>query len=55
MTEVGRQPWVVHGYLRTEDAVTETEGLWVSFAVTFAVYAVVIGLGAMVLRHMARR
>jgi cytochrome d ubiquinol oxidase subunit I len=31
VTEVGRQPWVVYGYLRTADAVTPMPGLVVPF------------------------
>ena len=36
VTEVGRQPWIVHGYMRTEDAVTPAQGLWWVFGVTMA-------------------
>ena len=32
VTEVGRQPWIVQGYMRTEEAVTEAEGIWFAFA-----------------------
>ena len=28
VTEVGRQPWIVQGLMRTEDAVTSAGGLW---------------------------
>jgi cytochrome bd ubiquinol oxidase subunit I len=55
VTEVGRQPWVVYGYLRTEDAVTSADGIWITFAGTLVLYA---GLGVAtvaVLRGMARR
>ena len=38
VTEVGRQPWVVHGLLRTEDAVTERGGIWL-FAAVVVLYA----------------
>jgi cytochrome d ubiquinol oxidase subunit I len=31
VTEVGRQPWIVHGLLRTADAVTPMPGLVVPF------------------------
>jgi len=31
VTEVGRQPWVIHGVLRTADAVTPMPGLVVPF------------------------
>ena len=32
VTEVGRQPWIVQGHMRTSEAVTEAEGLWFAFA-----------------------
>ncbi len=55
VTEVGRQPWVVYDSLRTEDAVTETEGLWWVFAATVTLYVAVVAAGALVLRRMAAR
>ena len=38
VTEVGRQPWVVYGLLRTTDAVTQAPGTLVSFLVVMVVY-----------------
>ena len=32
VTEVGRQPWVVYGVMRTEEAVTGASGIWITFA-----------------------
>ncbi len=32
VTEVGRQPWVIRGVLRTEDALTDVPNLVVPFA-----------------------
>jgi cytochrome d ubiquinol oxidase subunit I len=55
VTEVGRQPWVVQGLLRTEDAVTRADGVWVSLAVVVALYAAVGTAAVLVLRSMARR
>jgi cytochrome d ubiquinol oxidase subunit I len=55
VTEVGRQPWIVQGYMRTEEAVTEASGIWFSFGLVLLVYA---GLGTtaiLVLRGMSRR
>jgi cytochrome d ubiquinol oxidase subunit I len=55
VTEVGRQPWIVQGYMRTEEAVTEAEGIWFSFGLVLLLYA---GLGTaaiLVLRAMSRR
>ncbi len=38
VTEVGRQPWIVYGVMRTEEAVTPMPGLVVPFALFTAVY-----------------
>lgn len=43
VTEVGRQPWIVHGVLRTKDAVTPMPGLVVPFA-TFTLLYVFLGV-----------
>lgn len=54
-TEVGRQPWIVYGVLRTSEAVTGAGGIPIGYATIAAVYAV-LGAGAiLVLRRMARR
>lgn len=39
VTEVGRQPWVIQGVLRTADAATTMPGLWVTFGLFAALYA----------------
>ena len=55
VTEVGRQPWIVQGYMRTTEAVTQAPGVWQVFAVTLAIYFV-IGIGTIViLRQLARQ
>jgi cytochrome d ubiquinol oxidase subunit I len=55
VTEVGRQPWIVQGYMRTSEAVTDAEGIWFSFGLVLALYAA-LGTGAvLVLRSMSRR
>jgi cytochrome bd ubiquinol oxidase subunit I len=52
-TEVGRQPWVVYGVMRTADAVTGAPGIPVGYGVLAAVYAgVAVGL-VWVLRRLA--
>ena len=43
VTEVGRQPWIVNGYMRTADAVTPAQGIWWVFGVTMALYAALGG------------
>jgi len=55
LTEVGRQPWVVYGFLRTSQAVTHAPGIWGSFAVVVAIYAVVGIALLLILRAMSRR
>jgi cytochrome d ubiquinol oxidase subunit I len=55
VTEVGRQPWIVYNVLRTEDAVTETGGIWFTFAIIVTLYVLVaVGLIG-TLRMLARR
>lgn len=55
VTEVGRQPWIVNGYMRTSEAVTEADGIWFVFALTLVLYAA-LGTGlVLVLRAMSRR
>jgi cytochrome d ubiquinol oxidase subunit I len=52
-TEVGRQPWVVYGVMRTEEAVTAADGIPVGYATLAVVYAGLIGATAWVLRRLA--
>ncbi len=55
VTEVGRQPWIVQGYMRTSEAVTDAEGIWFAFGLVLLLYAG-LGTGAvLVLRSMSRR
>jgi cytochrome d ubiquinol oxidase subunit I len=55
VTEVGRQPWVVHLILRTSDAVTQAGGVRITFAAVIALYTV-LGIATLViLRTLARR
>jgi cytochrome d ubiquinol oxidase subunit I len=43
VTEIGRQPWVIYGILRTADAVTPMPGLIVPF-ITFTVLYCFLGV-----------
>ncbi len=52
-TEVGRQPWVVYGVMRTEEAVTAAEGIPVGYATMAAFYACLIVAVAWILRRLA--
>lgn len=55
VTEVGRQPWTVVGYLLTRDAATTQGNLWFLFAAVLVIY-VAVGAGAVtVLLSMKRR
>ncbi|MFM8305134.1 MAG: cytochrome ubiquinol oxidase subunit I [Actinomycetota bacterium] len=55
VTEVGRQPWIVFDYMKVSQAATENTGVWLTFLVIAAVYAVVAVTLVLVLRLMARR
>jgi cytochrome d ubiquinol oxidase subunit I len=52
-TEVGRQPWVVYGVMRTEEAVTGASGIPVGYATLVVVYVGLIGATAWILRRLA--
>jgi cytochrome d ubiquinol oxidase subunit I len=55
VTEVGRQPWVVYGVMRTSDAVTGAGAIKVGYVTLLAVYAGLIAALAWTLRRLARR
>ncbi len=55
VTEVGRQPWVVYNIMRTEDAVTQASGVWVTFTIVILLYIVLGTALVLVLRAMSRR
>jgi cytochrome bd ubiquinol oxidase subunit I len=55
VTEVGRQPWIVYEVMRTEDAVTQADGVWVTFTLVVGLYVVLGAALAITLRAMARR
>jgi cytochrome d ubiquinol oxidase subunit I len=54
-TEVGRQPWVVYGIMRTSDAVTGADGIPVGYATLVIVYASLGIVVTFLLRRLARR
>jgi cytochrome d ubiquinol oxidase subunit I len=43
VTEVGRQPWIIYGVMRTKDAVTPMPGLLIPF-ITFTVLYLLLGV-----------
>ena len=53
-TEVGRQPWVVYGVMRTNEAVTGADGIPVGYATLVVVYSALITAVAWILRRLAR-
>lgn len=55
-TEVGRQPWIVHGVMRTPEAVGDhTSALWWLLGISTVIYAAMTVGAVVVLRSMARR
>jgi cytochrome bd ubiquinol oxidase subunit I len=55
VTELGRQPFIVSGFMRTADAVTPAKGIWWAFGLTVAIYVVLAVGAAVVLRGLVRR
>ena len=54
VTEVGRQPWIVYGVLRTKDAVSTAPGLRYGLYALVFVYAALTVATVYVLRRLAR-
>ena len=54
-TEVGRQPWVVYGIMRSADAVTDAGGLPVALVFLLLVYLSLTVAVVWLLRRLARR
>ncbi len=54
-TEVGRQPWIVFGVMRVEDAVTGNGGIWISLVALVVIYTGMGVAAIVVLLSMARR
>ena len=52
-TEVGRQPFIVYGILRTADAVSPAPGIAFGFVAVALIYAVLTVLTVFVLRRLA--
>jgi cytochrome bd ubiquinol oxidase subunit I len=55
VTEVGRQPWIVAGLLRTDAAVTSSGDVHITVLAVVVLYAAVGTATVLVLRSMARR
>ncbi|WP_433223802.1 cytochrome ubiquinol oxidase subunit I [Microtetraspora malaysiensis] len=54
VTEVGRQPWIAFGRMRTVEAVNPAPGLWVGFLIVLLVYLLLTVATVYVLRVMTR-
>ena len=54
VTEVGRQPWIVYGVMRTSESVTGADGIPVGYATLVIVYAALAVAVAWILRRLAR-
>lgn len=55
VTEVGRQPWIVYGHMKVEDAATGNTGVWVMFVGVVVLYTALGVTTVLVLRGMSRR
>jgi cytochrome d ubiquinol oxidase subunit I len=53
-TEVGRQPWIAYGLMRTRDAVNPRPGLWLGLLAVCVVYAALTAGTIYVLRLLTR-
>jgi cytochrome d ubiquinol oxidase subunit I len=54
VTEVGRQPWIIYGVMRTADAVTPVEGVGFTLAGFALLYAGLLATLVVLLRRLAR-
>jgi cytochrome d ubiquinol oxidase subunit I len=54
VTEVGRQPWIVYGLVRTADAVTDAPNIRLGYYALLVVYTAMTGATVYVLRRLAR-
>ena len=54
VTEVGRQPWIVYGLMRVEDAITSAPNLVYGFRAMLIVYGLLTAVTVLVLRKVAR-
>jgi cytochrome d ubiquinol oxidase subunit I len=54
VTELGRQPWVIHGVMRTSDAVTPMPGLVVPFMLFTIIYVVLAAVVIGIIRRTVR-
>jgi cytochrome bd ubiquinol oxidase subunit I len=54
VTELGRQPWIIYGVLRTEATITPMPGLWAPFITFTSIYLLLAAVvTALMRRHVA--
>ena len=49
VTEVGRQPWIIYGVMKTSEALTPRPGIWFSFGLYAFIYALLSVVVALLL------
>ena len=54
VTEVGRQPWIIYGYLKTKDAVSSMPGLRYSFYTVTVVYLLLTAIIIWLMKRQIR-
>lgn len=54
-TEVGRQPWIVYGIMRVDEAVTRAPNIRIGYYALIVVYSILTVATVFVLRRLARR
>jgi cytochrome d ubiquinol oxidase subunit I len=55
VTEVGRQPWIVHNFMRVDQAATTNHGVWLTFVLVVLIYLALGVTTILVLRSLSRR
>jgi cytochrome d ubiquinol oxidase subunit I len=55
VTEVGRQPWIVHNFLTVQQGATTNGGVWITFLTILALYTALGATLIVVIRRMTRR
>lgn len=55
VTEVGRQPWIIYGIMKTKDAVSPMQGLVYELIASLLVYAVLIGAVIVIMKRLITR
>ena len=55
VTEVGRQPWIVYGIMRVDEAVTSAPNIRFGYYTLIVIYSVLTWATVFILRKLARR